>query len=436
MNSSIYNVVMYLFSPLWLLITLVQAYRRKGGWRFTSTRMGWNQHATIARERLADTHKTQKSSGSCGFADTGTLWFHAASVGEVIAVLPLLKHIRHSWPNLPIHVTCTTPESFAILQNTAVKGLSHEYFPIDFKCSINRLFRRLKPLALVIVETEIWPNTLCTANNYKVPVVIINGRLSTKTLHAPNFVLAIYRQVLPYITLVLSRSETDSVNFKKLGVDEARIKTIGNIKTYAGNNKKYTPLPELSDKRYVLAASTHAPEEQQLGEAFSNLGILLVIAPRHVQRSHAIKKMLQASNIDFAIRTLDDPITSSTQVYLADTTGEMASLIANAVVVFVGGSLVDCGGHNVLEPAAQGKPVFTGPHTDNFIAEMELLANHNAVRIVSTADELATICKQLLTQPSLVAEMGDSAMQAVNSSEHIFEHYTAEIDRLIGEWQL
>ena len=331
-------------------------------------------------------------------------------------------------------VTCTTPESLGILRSSAPANVTSDYSPIDFYKSVNALFKQVNPVALIVVETEIWPNLYTLANRHRVPLIIINGRLSEKTLNAPRFILGIYQQVLQHVTLLLSRSDTDAENFKKLGVANDRVKTLGNIKTYSGNPVQATALPELENSNYLLAASTHDPEEQQLCDALSATGLLLVIAPRHVQRSSEIQQMLKARKIAFATRSRNEEVTADTRVYLADTTGEMDRLIANATIVFVGGSLIDRGGHNVLEPAIQGKAVLTGPYHKNFIAEMQLLSEHNAVCVVNDAAELAAVCARLVDQPAYRKALGHSARRAVESSKHVFDHYKAEIDQLIKQY--
>lgn len=386
-----------------------------------STRMGW---------------RTGRMKGQAEHtAGVQPLWFHAASVGEVKALLPLLRHIENHNSDLRLHVTCTTPESLQLLQRASVRRLSHDYAPIDFNGSIRRLYKQLDPLALIIVETEIWPNLYRHASHLNIPLIIINGRLSAKTLLAPAFVLKTYRQVLQHVSLVLSRSDSDTDSFQKLGVDAERIKTIGNIKTYTGAQQPPIDVPELTGRTYVLAASTHEPEEQQLCDAFAATDFLLVIAPRHVQRSQRIQQMLIDRKSEFAVRSHNDPVTAATMVYLADTTGEIDALIKNATMVFIGGSLIERGGHNVLEPAIQGVPVITGPHTENFKAEVDLLQSYGAIKIVNSATELADLCTGLNAQPEELHQLGAAGKQAIASTQHIFEQYTRVIDQLIAQWQ-
>jgi 3-deoxy-D-manno-octulosonic-acid transferase len=439
--------MMYLLSPLWMTMTAAQAVKRGGHMRFFSTRLGWRASFAVPAATPLNTDSNTPNNANRNKLSTKRqpgyarpLWFHAASVGEVKAILPLVNYLKHAWPSLPIHISCTTPESLKLLEKTLTSDISCDYSPIDFYRTTNSMFKRLKPLALLIVETEIWPNLYTGARRHEVPLVIINGRVSKKTLGAPRFVRALYRQVLQHVTIALSRSETDSVGFQKLGLEQRKTKTIGNIKTYTGDVAHHTALPELSGERYLLAASTHQPEEQLLCEALAapslpQADMLLVIAPRHVQRSTSIQQMLKEKQIPFATRSRGERITTGTRVYLADTTGEMDRLIADAALVFVGGSLIERGGHNVLEPAAHGKPVFTGPHHENFSDEVEILTSHNAISIVHDAHDLSTVCERLATQPDSLDEMGKSAKEAIESSRHIFDQYTAEIDQLITQWQ-
>ena len=321
-----YNALLYTLSPILLAVTVIQAIKRKGGWLFLSARMGWRRkpisaHPLENQAQQQTQHNTQTRpiSGVKSGQPPRRLWFHAASVGEVNSILPLLHYVGSAWPALPTHVTCTTPESLGILRRLAPDSITSDYCPIDFSRSINSLFKRINPMALFVVETEIWPNLYTSAHKRRVPLIIINGRVSEKTLHAPRFVLGLYRQVLQHVTLLLSRSATDTDNFAKLGVTDNRIKTIGNIKSYSGDAIPTTPLPELKNSRYLLAASTHDPEERQLCDALSELNLLLVIAPRHVQRSSGIQQMLTERRIAFSTRSHNEAITADTRVSVSYT---------------------------------------------------------------------------------------------------------------------
>ncbi len=241
----------------------------------------------------------------------------------------------------------------------------------------------------------------------------------------------LYKRALHNVTRILSRSASDTNHFLKLGANANKVETIGNIKfaiaSETENNVEAIQLP----RPYIVAASTQDNEELQLSRAWLDSGLdkshLLVIVPRHPQRKQAILQQLKNLQLRVAVRSDNDDVTAETQVYLADTFGELKQFIAGAELTFIGGSLIPHGGQNVLEVAQLGKPAFFGPHMENFIDEKELLLKQQAALEVSDIQDLISKIKQYLGQPDTLITMGRHAKAAVTINQDIAERYLAAL---------
>ncbi len=417
---SIYSLLLILLSPLLIAYTLMQKKRRGGDRRFVLQRLG-------LFARTAKTH------------DQPAIWFHAASVGETNSIISLVRSLGATNPQLRQVITTNTPEAARIVQRVFGSSVQHYYFTTDFPAAARRLVSSIQPVALFVVETEIWPNLYHHCFQQQVPVVIVNARLSPKTINSNRFIKALYRQTLPGVTAFLARSQADADHYINLGAKPDRVTVLGNIKFSAALQKSAAPLPELNHREYLLAISTHAGEEKILGGMLRELrqqtgrsDLLLAIAPRHPQRSAEIHRELTSLELDISVRSSNEAVTEATDIYLVDTVGEINALLAGqAKAVFVGGSLVALGGHNVLEPAIYGKPTLTGPHTDNFRDEMQLLRSHDAVIEAESATELFRALDQLLQSPARQQELGANALAAIRSCHGILEQYHARLQELL-----
>ncbi len=408
----LYGTAIRALSPLLLVHTIRQSIIRKGGWQFLSQRMGWTRCRVEARD--------------------ASIWVHAASVGEVRTVIPLIEFITSTYPAARVTLTCNTPEARNTAA-TACPNLAVCYCPVDFPGATRRLFRNIQPAALVLVETEIWPYMLYVAGSRKTPVMIVNGRLSHKTTAAPAPVKFLYRQALQNVTNVLARSGEDEKRFIELGLDAARISNAGNLKRAYRVNSTGKLIAELQSRPYVLAASTHDPEEQILLDLMRTLpdSPLLVIVPRHPQRSAEIQQHIRDSGHSMAVRSKSQQPTKDTRVYLADTTGEMDAFLQQALIVFMGGTLSPVGGHNLLEPAACGKAIVCGPSLSNFEEESALLQNYEALWIVEDERALQQAFARLLASPEQREKMGASAKDAFQSVQHSLENYKIRVSEFI-----
>ncbi len=411
----LYNLTLIILALPIAIFTAWQAVRRKGGMRFFCQRLL--------------VHRAIDSSG------TRPLWAHAASIGEVKAVLPLLEQLLQRGDISQCLLTTNTPEAARLVEGRHHAQIRHRYCPIDWPVFTRYFIARIDPCALVIAETEIWPNLYRAADRRNLPLVIVNGRLSPRTLDQPAPVRKLIADTLHCVDRILARSEADIQGFLQLGVAREKIKLCGNIKLAASRGADTKPLPELLNREYCLAVSTHEPEEILLANALSGLPAksLLVIVPRHPQRSAAIQRELRAAGFAIAVRSQAQPPLAERSIYLADTVGEVEALICGASLVFVGGSLAPVGGHNLLEPAAWAKPVISGPQLHNFSEEALLLDSFQALQRVQDQSELTACFKELNASAQLRSHWGEAAGRAIDSCHSTLALYVTELACILKE---
>jgi len=366
-------------------------------------------HALWKSLSAKNTRYAKERLGFCRRAEKAEEWWHAASVGEIQTAWPLLyARVQERQANrADAHwlVSTNTVTGYAVLQQRLHAAnlsdcIHHCYLPIDTVGSVQRFLQRRHPQRLIVVETELWPNLYHALLKQNVPTTIINARMTERTLNtvAPNHRLAktmrpAYQSALQN-TQVCARSEADAERFMQLGVSATNLEVIGDLK-FADNRPTHcaTPLQttQLSHP-YVVAASTHEPEELQIALHWMqdvDSG-LLVIVPRHIERGKEIQQALLSLYGDAVAqqRSSGGAPNAQHRIYLADTLGELHDWYAGAAAAFVGGSLVQRGGHNVLEPYYHGIPVITGPHTGNFDDAMQWLQQHHGVQVGKDAKEI------------------------------------------------
>jgi len=327
------------------------------------------------------------------------IWFHAVSVGEAIAVFPLIKQFMLNYPNQPILITTTTPTGSASVKAVMGDCVEHVYLPYDIPFAIKRFLACFKPQKAIIMETEIWPNLFILTAKQKIPLFIINARLSTNSCRGYQKISSLVHPTLAAVTLVATQTKADETRFRKIADKNLKVETLGNIKfdlTIApetiqqGQQLKLTLFP----KRFVwIIASTHQGEEQVFFKLYPKLKqqipeLLLLVVPRHPERFDEVAREAKTAQLILSRRTQNETCDLATDVYLADTMGELKILYAAADVAFVGGSLFKTlGGHNVLEPAAIGVPVIFGAYMDNFKAiETDILAMDAAIQCQNEAE--------------------------------------------------
>ena len=358
-----------------------------------------------------------------GSINKNGVWIHTASVGEVNAVIPLLLKIHAEHPNTAITITTNTITGASVVKKQLPDTIQHFYFPLDYRWAIKRIINKIKPKTIFIVETEFWPNLYTQAHRKNIPLIIINGRISEKTLHAKNWLKNIYAEILPLVTKVYARSETDQSRFIELGLPENKTEVLGNIKFSAPASENIEPIN--LNRNYVLAASTRDDEEQLIVDAWKksdHSNHLLVIVPRHPQRLAEILKQLKSYDLNIAVRSKKDTVSGSTDIYIADTIGELKQFIAGSEFVLMGGSFVQKGGHNILEVAQLGKAVIFGTDMRNFEDEANIFIQYNA-GIQCELTELSGFFNKLLSDSQYKEGIEHNAHTLIEENNNLEKYY-------------
>jgi 3-deoxy-D-manno-octulosonic-acid transferase len=351
-------------------------------------------------------------------------WIHAVSVGECIAAAPLVEALHHAYPALPLVVSTVTETGARVARERFAGVARHRYFPLDFPGVARRVVASIDPVFFVGMETELWPNTLRVLATRGVPTMIANGRLSDRSFRRYRVVRGAMRRVLGHVTVFGMQSAEDARRIIALGAAPERVVVTGNLKAEpladpAGAVDLWRRLLGLAaDQPVWIAGSTHRGEEDAVLAAHGRArrehpDLVLVLAPRHPERVGEVVALLKARGLA-AVRRSELPAQRRPgAVIVLDTVGELAQLYAIADVVFVGGSLAELGGHNMLEPAMRGKPVLFGPHTHNFREAATMLLETGGGEVVRDAGTLGDALCALLADAGLRAERGAAGRRAV-----------------------
>lgn len=354
----------------------------------------------------------------------GGLWLHAVSVGESIAAITIIKEFQKQFPEVPVTVTTTTPTGSKEIGTKLNDRVFHVYFPYDLPWAVNAFLNRIRPTLVVIMETELWPNCLQVLKNRNIPVLIANGRLSPASMKGYGYIKAFTREMLAALTMVAAQSKMDGDRFLELGLPKTALNVIGNVKydmlLPEGIEAKGQALREAwgVSRPVLIAASTHAGEEEQILKAFSLLqkrfkDLLLILVPRHRERFNLAADLLRAQGFLYVTRSSLETPTQDTAVFLGDTIGEMLLLYAASDIAFVGGSLVPVGGHNTLEPAMLGVASIVGPHVHNFIEITHKLKTAGALVQVQNSEMLAEAVSDWLVNSDKRLLAGQNGRQVV-----------------------
>lgn len=358
--------------------------------------------------------------------DKPVVWIHAVSLGEVVAVTPLVKALHERHPELRYVVTTVTETGREAVEQRLAGIAEHRYAPLDFPWAVAGRVRRLRPLLYLFVETELWPNLLWTLREQDVPSVLVNGRLSSRSFGRQDLpvIRSFYRSVLRTLTLCLMQSARDRQRIVALGAEPSRVHVTGNIKfdqplPDAGSDdslRRSFGLDE--DERLILAGSTHPGEEELLVSAYGRIvrtypSTVLMLAPRHIERVDRVETMLREAGFEVQRKSQIREKRSGPRVVILDTRGELARAYREAVVAFVGGTLVPVGGHNLLEPAVWGTPVMFGPYTDHCAEVAALLSEAGGGRRVAGMEDLVAALEEWLGQSETRYRVGQAAKQAV-----------------------
>ncbi len=366
------------------------------------------------------------------------VWLHCVSVGESQAARPLVQAMRRRFPSYALVVSTVTLTG----QNLACELFKEEaanvfYFPFDWRWTVRRALNAVKPSAVLVMETELWPSFMRECQARQIPMAIVNGRLSEQSFRRYKWVRGFISRVLESLSLAVMQTEPDADRIRQLGLNPSKIFVSGSLKFDAGTMSPPNSLTSEFRERFnltkeipaILAASTHAPEESVVLEALQRLRAnslhqtRLLLAPRHPERFADVAALLERSGLTWTRRTRPpDPTDAHCDAILIDTIGELPSIYGLASIVFVGGSLGNTGGHNVLEPAAVGAAIVTGANTHNFEAIVKAFVEGEALvqlSPLSPADaplEIANVFRELLSNERRRSELGSRARNLVQQN--------------------
>ncbi len=371
------------------------------------------------------------------------IWLHAVSLGETLAARPLVEFLLAEFPDVTLVVTTTTPTGSDQVRNLFGGRVVHVYAPLDTPGAVGRFLTRYPPRLLLLMETELWPNLLHACRQRSCPVLLANARLSERSRRGYARLGRFGRDMLDCVSHVACQSQDDADRFAMLGVPSRRLSVCGNIKfdieipaDFAVRARALVAEWGCAGRFVVLAASTHAGEDEAVLAAFARLRrelptALLVLVPRHPERFEAVYARCVAAGWRTGRRSLGESPQAELAVVLGDTVGELLLLFGTADVAFVGGSLVPRGGHNLLEPAALGVPVLSGPSLFNFVAVRDLLLAGGALRIVADVDELGLALCELARDADRRDDMGRAGREAVRANRGARARIEALVQRLL-----
>lgn len=408
MNRAFYNFAFYLLLPiivlrlLWRALFLpAPAYAKRWG-----ERLGFVDHALEGR------------------SEQRWIWVHAASVGESVAISPLVLKLRKERPEWGIVVTTMTPTGSERVEELFGHDVCHVYAPYDYAGAVKRFLKSFKPALVILVETELWPNLVYYSKRSGANVMVANARLSEKSYRGYEKFAALGKPMLQQIDCIAAQAENDAARFRRLGVSDANIRVTGSIKFDIAVPDSLVQEAEamsarIETKRPVwIAASTREGEDDKVLEALKRVqqalpDVLLVLVPRHPERFNSAEKLCEKHQLRVVRRSSKNNVDALTPVFLGDSMGELLVYYSLAQVAFVGGSLVNTGCHNVLEPAAMGLPVLTGPSQFNFQTICEQLSEYGALQTVVDEKALAEAVVNLFNDTQKLQQMGDAGRQAV-----------------------
>ncbi len=374
----------------------------------------------------------------------GGLWIHAVSVGEVEVARRLIAELDWETVAGPIVVTSTTATGLALARKNLAERASVLATPIDLPGPVRRVFDAVRPKALILVETELWPEMLHQAGRRGIPVVVVNARLSDASFRRYRRVKGVLQPLLRPLSLILTRDATDAERFRDLGLEDDRVTVGGNVKYDLEADRRPlewgVEIAVCADGRPVIVAgSTLEGEESLVLDAVDSLGReerrpLVILAPRHPERFESVAHLVSERGLTLIRRSrLPEGVRAGIDVFLLDTIGELARSFQYGAVAFIGGSLVPSGGHNPLEPAVWGVPVVSGPWVANFEEVYREMVAAGGVRLVAGAGELGSVLDQWLLAPETARRAGEAGRRVVEENRGATARIAAEIlQRLDG----
>jgi 3-deoxy-D-manno-octulosonic-acid transferase len=370
------------------------------------------------------------------------IWVHAVSVGEVVAAVPLIRALLSRYPERPLLVTTVTPTGAARVAAIFGADVHHAYIPFEMPQAIDNFFASVNPEMALVLETEIWPNLYRGCGVRDIPLVLVSARISPKSVKNYRRLVPLFRETLSHGIIIAAQTEADAERFLSLGAAPERTRITGNIKfdielppDLAERGRSIRE--ELFGARPVwIAASTHEGEESVVLEAHQKLlelipGLLLILVPRHPQRFAAVRDLIDKQALSVVARTEARPCETTVDVFLGDTMGEMTLFYAASDVAFVGGSLTPIGGHNLLEPAALGIPLVSGPHVFNAQEIADMFIETGACSLAEDAEQLAGAVGELLSDCHKAKERGELGRRILERNRGALKRLLEMIDPLL-----
>ena len=357
------------------------------------------------------------------------VWLHGASVGESVSMLPLIQKILDTYPDAHVMVTTGTVTSADVMNKRLPERAFHQYIPIDNPFYTTRFVRYWQPDVALWFESEFWPAMLSSIRRKNIPLILINGRISNKSFKRWQQFDFICKELLSCFSLCLGQSEEDAYRLQVLGATNTMC--LGNLK-YAGlplpiDEKKKKEISKQIEKRtFWLASSTHNDEEIRIAKVHKRMkakfpDLLTIIAPRHPHRGPEIKSEIENIGLKVALRSAEEKITATTDIYIADTIGEMGIWYDIANIVFIGGSLIPHGGQNFIEPSKMRDAVIVGPHMHNFTDAMNRAKRADAIIQITDTLELEEILQQLLENKELLEAKRSLAYNWASSEAKVLD---------------
>lgn len=416
---TVYSLVMYALTPL----TLIHLVSR-----------GFNQREYFQRwsERFAMYRAPAK---------VPCIWLHAVSVGEVNAITPLLKRLRDDYPDTPLLITTTTPTGSARVKSLFGDQVQHVYLPYDTPGAVNYFLNYFQPKIAVIMETEIWPNLFAEIGERHIPLLIVNARLSERSMRGYRLIAWLMDIAMQSVTQIAAQSSTDLQRYQKLGITAGQGQVTGNLKfdvelpTQLSEQAKHWRAA-WGERPVWIAASTHPEEEaivvlahRKIREQYPNA--LLLWAPRHPERFESVMELVLEARWRVGNRIADKQPNADSDVFIINTLGELLAFYACADVAFVGGSFQAIGGHNLLEPASLAVPSVVGPHTFNFVDITQLLLEVGAVQQLEKPEELSDAILRCLEDKKLARQCGEAGRKRIERERGALERTLKLIEQYL-----
>ena len=426
MPRLIYTALFYFLSPLYFIRLALKGLSNPDYFKRWGERLGYSNN-------LPSNNKS-------------VLWIHAVSVGEVYASLPLIRRLSESYKMAEILVTTTTPTGSHILLKNMGPNIKHQYLPIDLPICIKKFLNNWNPVALIVLETEIWPNTLSLCKKRNIFTSLVNARLSEKSKKQYLKIKTLSFEALSNFDLIIAQYDSDANRLKEIN-NSLEIHVCGNLKFDQEVPEEMISISSSirnswargGERPTLIAASTHETEEEFVLDSFSEIlsqvkEALLIIVPRHPERFEAVYEYIQNRNLIVSRRSNNDDVIPETQVLLGDTMGELNFLYSVSDVAFVGGSLVDHGGQNLLEPASLGLPLCSGKNLRNFEEIADELKKNKALSLIEDRKNLSDFFIEMISNPKKKEEIGKASAEVFKRNRGVSIKINKHLDNHLSKY--